>query len=83
MISHQGTFQYMVVYYEDYANFFKNNFKLETLFENSQYTFPMWGFGIMILLFKKKIGLYPDFNSVLCFVFIRLKINLQLQLQYD
>ena len=45
----------MVVYYEDYANFFKNNFKLETLFENSQYTFPMWGFGIVILLFKKKI----------------------------
>ena len=44
----------MVVYYEDYANFFKNTFQLKTVFKHSQYTFPMWGYGVVFLILKKK-----------------------------
>jgi hypothetical protein len=45
----------MVVLYEDYANFFSNKFNFTTPFKYSQYTFPMWGYGFVILILKKKI----------------------------
>ena len=39
----------MNVLYENYTNFFKNNFNYNLLFKYDQYTFPMWGFGLVFL----------------------------------
>ncbi len=44
----------MVVLYEDYATFFSQHFDLSVPFKYSQYTFPMWGYGLVLLFLKKK-----------------------------
>jgi hypothetical protein len=44
----------MNVLYEDYNSFFKSGFDLNYKFKYSNYTFPMWGFGLILYLFKSK-----------------------------
>lgn len=41
--------------YENYVTFFKSGFDLKSPFLNNNYTFPMWGYALILLVFNKKI----------------------------
>jgi hypothetical protein len=45
----------IVPYYENFSLFFKNGFRYNSAFLNNIYTWPMWGYGFIILIFKYKI----------------------------
>lgn len=47
----------MNVLYEDFNSFFKSGFDLNLQFKYSNYTFPMWGFGLILYLFKTKFNI--------------------------
>ena len=47
----------MNVLYEDFNSFFKSGFNLNYKFKYSNYTFPMWGFGIILFIFKSKFNI--------------------------
>lgn len=42
-------------YYEDYANYFASGFDASYHFKAGAETFPMWGYGVILLLTKNKI----------------------------
>jgi hypothetical protein len=45
----------MVVLYEDFADFIDSGFDFSLKFKYSQYSFPMWGYGFVLYLFKLKL----------------------------
>ena len=45
----------MLPLYVDFENFFKSNLDYSYKFANNFYTFPMWGYGLILLLFKNKL----------------------------
>jgi hypothetical protein len=47
----------MITLYVDYSNFFKSNFNFNLKFINEYYTFPMWGYGLILYLFNNKLSI--------------------------
>jgi len=45
----------MVVLYKDFTAFFLSGFDLNLIFHYGYYTFPMWGYGVIFLLFNSKL----------------------------
>ena len=45
----------MNVLYKEYISFFKRGFDYKYIFKYSNYTFPMWGFGLVMYIFPSKI----------------------------
>lgn len=45
----------MNVLYEEFILFFKSGFDYNYIFKYSNYTFPMWGFGLVLYIFPSKI----------------------------
>ncbi len=59
-------------YYFDFANYFSNNFEFKKPFTGNIYTWPMWGYGFIIYLFKQKIYIIIfqqslTFVTIICF----------------
>jgi hypothetical protein len=44
----------ILAYYQDFANLFASGFDYTTPFKMSNPTFPMWGYGLIMLIFKSK-----------------------------
>lgn len=57
----------MNVLYEDYNSFFKSGFDLNHKFKYSNYTFPMWGFGLILYVFKTKFAII-FFQQIITFL---------------
>jgi hypothetical protein len=64
----------MLPLYIDFENFFKLNFDYNYKFVNNFYTFPMWGYGLVLLIFRSKL-LIILFQQILTFFTIILIDN--------
>ena len=64
----------MLPLYIDFENFFKLNFDYNYKFENNFYTFPMWGYGLVLLIFRSKLFIIL-FQQILTFFTIILIDN--------
>ncbi len=62
----------IVPLYIDFSNFFKSNFNFNYIFQNNYYTFPMWGYGFFLILFKSKISIIIFQQLITFFIILAL-----------
>ena len=69
--------------YENYVNFFKSGFDLKSPFLNNNYTFPMWGYALILLVLNKKIiiVLFQQLLSLLIIWYIDKNISKLFELE--
>ena len=65
----------LIPLYLDFAQFFSSNFDLNLVFNSNNYTFPMWGYGFILLALKEKF-IIIFFQQLLTFFTIILLDNL-------
>jgi hypothetical protein len=57
----------LFVLYQDFSDYFKSGCNAKLVFKNGFYTFPMWGYGIILLLGKYKL-LIIVFQQLLTYI---------------
>ena len=59
-------------YYYDYKDYFKNGLRFNKPFSSNIYTWPMWGYGLVLLIGNKlKIIIFQQLISFITIVIIR------------